>query len=104
MYALVEIKGKQYKAEKGTLLKVDKIDAEEGTALEFASVLFISGDGDVKVGAPYVDGALVKAKVEDHTKGKKVRIFRYKKRKNYARRMGHRQQYTLVRVEDILGA
>ncbi len=104
MYALVEIKGKQYKAEKGTLLKVDKIDAEEGSALEFDSVLLINTDGDVKVGAPYVDGASVKAKVEDHTKGKKIRIFRYKRRKNYARKMGHRQQYTTVRVEEILGA
>ena len=104
MYALVEIKGKQYKAEKGTLLRVDKIDAEEGSALEFDSVLMISGEGDVKVGAPYVDGASVKAKVEEHTKGKKIRIFRYKRRKNYARRMGHRQKYTMVRVEDILGA
>ncbi|MBI9102801.1 MAG: 50S ribosomal protein L21 [Spirochaetales bacterium] len=103
MYALVEIKGKQYKAEKGTLLRVDKIDAEEGSALEFDSVLMISGEGDVKVGAPYVDGASVKAKVEEHTKGKKIRIFRYKRRKNYARRMGHRQKYTMVRVEDILG-
>lgn len=104
MYALVEIKGKQYKAEKGNLIKVDKIDAEEGSAIEFDSVLMISGEGDVKVGSPYVDGASIKAKVEEHTKGKKVRIFRYKRRKNYARRMGHRQQYTMVRVEDILGA
>jgi len=104
MYALVEIKGKQYKAEKGTLLKVDKIDAEEGAAVEFDSVLLLSSEGDVKVGTPYVDGARIKAKVEDHTKGKKVRIFRYKRRKNYARRVGHRQNYTLVRVEEILGA
>ena len=104
MYALVEIKGKQYKAEKGSLIKVDKIDAEEGSSLEFASVLMISGEGDAKVGTPYVDGAVVKAKVEEHTKGKKINIFRYKRRKNYARRMGHRQQYTVVKVEDILGA
>ena len=104
MYALVEIKGKQYKAEKGALLKVDKIEAEEGTALEFDSVLLLSSEGDVKVGSPYVDGAKITAKVEDHTKGKKVRIFRYKRRKNYARRMGHRQNYTLVRVEEIVGA
>lgn len=104
MYALVEIKGRQYKAEKGSLLKVDNIDAEAGASLSFDSVLLISSEGNVKVGAPYVEGASVKTKVEDQIKGKKIRIFRYKRRKNYARRQGHRQKYTLVRVEEILGA
>jgi large subunit ribosomal protein L21 len=104
MYALVEIRGKQYKAEKGVLLQVDKIEAEAGEALSFDSVLLINNDGQVKVGLPYVAGASIKTKVEGQTKGKKVRVYHYKRRKNYARRQGHRQQYTLVRVEDILGA
>ncbi len=103
MYALVEIKGKQYKAEKGSLLRVDKIDSENGSKVEFDSVLFLSGD-DVKVGTPYVAGAKVTAVVEDQVKGKKVKIFKYKRRKNYSLRKGHRQQYTTVRVEDIVGA
>lgn len=103
MYALVEIKGKQYKAEKGSLLRVDKIEGEKGDKLEFDSVLMLSGD-DVKVGAPYVDGAKITATLEDPVKGKKVKIFKYKRRKNYSLRKGHRQQYTTVRVEDIIGA
>jgi large subunit ribosomal protein L21 len=103
MYALVEIKGKQYKAEKGSLLQVDKIEGETGDKLEFETVLMLSGD-DVKVGTPYVDGAKVMVTLEDQTKGKKVRIFKYKRRKNYSLRKGHRQKYTTVRVEDIIGA
>ncbi len=103
MYALVEIKGKQYKAEKGSLLEVDKIEGEKGDTLEFDSVMMLSGD-DVKVGTPYVDGAKVKVTLEEHTKGKKVKIFKYKRRKNYSLRQGHRQHYTKVRVEEIIGA
>lgn len=103
MYALVEIKGKQYKAEKGSLLEVDKIEGEKGDTVEFDSVLMLSGD-DVKVGTPYVDGAKVKVTLEEQTKGKKVKIFKYKRRKNYSLRKGHRQKYTKVRVEEIIGA
>ncbi len=103
MYALVEIKGKQYKAEKGGLLQVDKIEGAAGDKLEFETVLMLSGD-DVKVGTPYVDGAKVMVTLEDQTKGKKVKIFKYKRRKNYSLRKGHRQKYTTVRVEDIIGA
>ncbi len=103
MYALVEIKGKQYKAEKGSLLQVDKIEGEKGDTVEFDSVLMLSGD-DVKVGTPYVEGAKVKVTLEEQTKGKKVKIFKFKRRKNYSLKKGHRQQYTKVRVEEITGA
>lgn len=104
MYALVEIKGKQYKAEKGALLKVDKFDGNAGDVLELDSVLLVSGGDKTEVGHPFVKGAKVTAVVEDHTKGEKVLIYKYKKRKNYRRRMGHRQQYTLLRVQEIAGA
>lgn len=105
MYALVEIKGKQYKAEKGALLRVDRIaEAEVGSDLEFESVMMIGGADDVKIGSPYVAGAKVKGKVEIQGMGKKLRIFRYQRRKNSSRRMGHRQKYTFFRVEEILGA
>ena len=104
MYALVEIKGKQYKAEKGTLLKVDKIDSEKGDSLEFEKVLMLSNDSDVKIGTPYVEGIKVQCSVEDQIKDKKVLVFKYKRRKNYKRTQGHRQQYTLLQVEEILGA
>lgn len=102
MYALVEIKGKQYKAEKGRMLKVDKLEGEKGDVVEFDSVLMVSGD-EVKVGSPYVSGVKVKTVLEDHGKGKKIQIFKYKRRKDYSLRKGHRQQFTSLRVEDITG-
>jgi large subunit ribosomal protein L21 len=102
MYALVEFKGRQYKAEKGAVLKVDRIDAEPGSKLDIESVLLLSGDGsDVAVGSPYVPGAKVSAVVEGHEKGKKIIIFKYKPKKDYRRKTGHRQQYSIIKVEDI---
>uniref|UniRef100_A0A7C3HX10 Large ribosomal subunit protein bL21 n=1 Tax=Gracilinema caldarium TaxID=215591 RepID=A0A7C3HX10_9SPIR len=103
MYALVEFKGKQYKAEKGALLKVDRIDAEVGSAVDIDSVLLVSGD-TVSVGAPYVKGASVKAVVENHGKDKKIIIFKYMPKKDYRRKNGHRQQYSYIRIQDIIGA
>lgn len=103
MYALVEIKGKQYKAEKGSLLTVDLFSAEKGQALEFDSVLLVSADKGVTVGAPYVTGAKVQASVQDQVKGEKIRVLKFKRRKSYMRTQGHRQQFTVLKVEDILG-
>lgn len=103
MYALVEIKGKQYKAEKGSLLKVEKFDVEAGKEVDFDSVLLVSDDKKTRIGQPYVKGAKVKAVVEEHGRDKKILVFKYKKRKNYRRTRGHRQQYTLLRVQDITG-
>jgi len=102
MYALIEFKGKQYKAEKGALLQVDKIDAEPGSELNIDSVLLVSGD-TVSVGAPYVQGASVQAVVEGHTKAKKVIVFKYKPKKDYRRKQGHRQQYSTIKIQDIVG-
>lgn len=104
MYALVEYKGKQYKAEKDALIRVDKIDAEKGTAIEIDTVLLVSNDGSVSVGAPYVKGAKVKAVVEDSFRDKKVIVYKYKSKKDYHRTIGHRQQYTTIRVQEIVGA
>ena len=81
MYALVEIKGKQYKAEKGAVLKVDKFSNEAGDKVEFDSVLFLSGEGDPKVGAPYVEGAKVTAVVKDSFKDKKSKSSSLKEEK-----------------------
>lgn len=103
MYALVEIKGKQYKAEKGAMLKVDLFEEEKGAKVEFATVMLVSGEGGIKVGAPYVSGVSVKAVVEDHVKGEKVIVFKYRKRKDSKRKQGHRQKYSLLKVEDIAG-
>jgi large subunit ribosomal protein L21 len=103
MYALIEIKGKQYKAEKGGLLRVDFFKDEKGACLELGNVLLVSGDEGVKTGSPYVEGVSVKAVVEDHGRDKKIIGFKYKKRKNYRRSWGHRQRYTVLKVEDIAG-
>ncbi len=102
MYALVEFKGKQYKAEKDALLKVDRIDAEVGSAVDIDSVLLLSGD-KVTVGAPYVKGAKVSAVLESHKKDPKIIIFKYKPKKDYRRKTGHRQQYSYIRIKDIAG-
>jgi large subunit ribosomal protein L21 len=105
MYALVEFKGKQYKAEKGALLKVDKIDAEPGSNVDIDSVLLVSGEGEapVAVGAPYVPGAKVSATVESHGKDRKIIVFKYKPKKDYRRKQGHRQQYSIIKIADIAG-
>ena len=102
MYALMEFKGKQYKAEKGALIQVDKIDVEPGQAIDIDSVLLVSGD-KVTVGTPYVQGAKVCAVVESHKKAKKVIVFKYKPKKDYRRKQGHRQQYSVIKVQDIVG-
>ncbi len=104
MYALVEYKGKQYKAEKDTLIQVDKIDAEKGTSIDIDTVLLVSNDGTVSVGAPYVKGAKVRVVVEDSIRDKKVIVYKYKSKKDYHRTIGHRQQYTVVRVQEIVVA
>jgi len=100
MYALVEFKGKQYKAEKGALLKVDLIDAEPGTAITIDTVLMVSGDS-VQVGSPYVNGAKVSAVVEAHEKDDKIIVFKYKPKKDYRRKQGHRQKYSIIKIESI---
>ncbi|MDR0561433.1 MAG: 50S ribosomal protein L21 [Spirochaetaceae bacterium] len=103
MYALVEFKGKQYKAEKGALLKVDRVEAEVGSNLAIDSVLMVCGE-TVTVGSPYVTGVTVSAVVEAHKKDKKIIVFKYKPKKDYRRKQGHRQPYSLIRIGDIGGA
>ena len=103
MYAMVEIKGNQYKAEKGELLTVDVVASEKGDVVEFDSVLLLRDDKNLKIGEPYIAGAKVKAVVEDHVRGDKVIVHKYKRRKRYKRTRGHRQHYTVLRVEEITG-
>ena len=102
MYALVEYKGKQYKAEKGAVLSVDKLDAEKGAKIDVDTVLIVSDGDKISVRAPYVKGAKVQIVVEDSFRDKKVLVFKYKSKKDYHRLIGHRQNYTNVRVEDIV--
>jgi len=102
MYVLMEFKGKQYKAEKGAVLEVDKIDAEVGQTVDIDSVLLVSGD-QITVGAPYVQGAKVQAVIEGHKKAKKIIVFKYKPKKDYRRKQGHRQQHSVIKINDIVG-
>ena len=104
MYALVEYKGKQYKAEKGAQIQVDLIDAEKGSKIDIETVLMVSDNGKATVGAPYVKGAKVQGVVGDSLKDDKVIVYKYKRKKDYHRTIGHRQQYTMVTVENIVGA
>jgi large subunit ribosomal protein L21 len=101
MYAIIETGGKQYKVEQGTELYIEKLHVEAGETVNFDQVVLVSKDGEVKVGSPTVAGATVSAKVERHGKGTKLTIFKYKSKKNYRRKQGHRQPYTKVVVEGI---
>ena len=104
MYALIEYKGKQYKAEKGAVLTVDHLGLEKGEAVSIDTVLLLSDESKVTVGAPFVKGAAVRAVVEDTFRDKKVLVLKYKSKKDYRRLIGHRQTYTKIRVEDIVVA
>jgi len=101
MYAIVEIAGQQFKAEKGKRLFVHRLEADVDAAVEFEKVLLIDNDGDVKVGAPTVDGAKISCKVLSHPRGEKVIVFHKKRRKGYRKRNGHRQNFTELLINDI---
>lgn len=101
MYAIIKTGGKQYRVEEGQILKVEKLSATEGDTVEFTEVLSVTGDNGVKFGRPYLDGAKVTGKVIEQGKDKKVVVFKYKPKKRYRRKMGHRQPYTKVLVEKI---
>lgn len=103
MYALVEIRGKQYKVEQGSLIKVDLLGEEAGNKVEFDTVLMLSGEKGPKIGQPYVDGAKVLATVGPTVKGTKVKVLKFKKRKGYTRTQGHRQKYSVIKVNEIIG-
>lgn len=100
MYAIIETGGKQVKVEAGQAIYIEKLNAEAGETVTFDKVLFVGGD-DVKVGSPLVDGATVTAKVEKQGRQKKIIVFKYKSKKNYRKKQGHRQPYTKVVIEAI---
>lgn len=100
MFAIIETGGKQVKVEEGQTIFVEKLEAEEGATFTFDKVLLVGGDS-VKVGAPTVEGATVSAKVEKHGRGKKITVVKFKRRKNYKRKQGHRQPYTKLTIEKI---
>jgi large subunit ribosomal protein L21 len=100
MYAIIETGGKQIKVKEGQEIYIEKIDAAEGETVTFDKVLFVGGE-TVKIGNPTVEGATVTAKVQKHGRQKKIIVFKYKPKKNYRRKQGHRQPYTKVVIEKI---
>ena len=100
MYAIIEACGKQYKVEKGSIVYFEKLDAEKGKKVTFDKVLLVS-DKETKIGTPYVDGIKVEGKIVDHVKGEKIKIFKYKAKKDYRKTIGHRQNYTKVEITNI---
>lgn len=100
MYAIVENSGKQYKVEEGKTLQVEKLPAEVGDEVLLDKLLLVHGDDGLSVGTPYVEGK-VTCEVLEHGRGKKVIVFKHKKRKDYRKKTGHRQWYTRLRVKGI---
>ncbi len=100
-YAIVEHSGKQYLAQEGGLIEVDRMSVEVGKPVVFKEVLLVTDGKKVEVGAPFVKGASVKGKIQDHLKGKKITVFKYKPKQRYRRTQGHRQLLTHVAIESI---
>ncbi len=103
MYAVIESGGKQYKVAAGQTIRVEKLEGEKGTDVVLDKVLLVAGDGKVQVGAPYLSGAKVQAKIVEQHRTRKVTAFRYKPKKNVRVKRGHRQPYTALQIEAIQG-
>ena len=101
MYAIIKTGGKQYKVAANDVIKVENIAAQAGDTVKLDEVLMVAGDGAPKVGAPLVNGASVTAEVLEQAKGDKVIVFKKKRRHNYRRKNGHRQNLTVLRIKDI---
>ena len=102
MYAIVEIRGKQYKVQEGDIVFVDRMDeVEEGKKVTFDKVILVSNDGKVEVGNPTISGAKVEGKVVSNGRGKKILVYKYKAKKNERKTRGHRQDYTKVEITSI---
>ena len=101
MYAIIETCGKQYKVSEGDVVFFEKLEAEEGKNVKFDKVILVSDGKKVEVGTPYVKGAKVEGKVIAHGKAKKIIVFKYKAKKNYRRKQGHRQPYTKVEITSV---
>ncbi len=101
MYAVIATGGKQYRVSEGDVIFVEKLAGEVDDALVFTDVLTVVQDGDVKVGAPFLEGAKVTGKVVKQGKDKKILVYKYKSKANYRRKQGHRQPYTKVSIEKI---
>ena len=103
MFAVIETGGKQYKVNEGDVIFVEKLGVAEGEKITFDKVMAIANEGDISVGAPYVEGAKVSATVLKNGKSKKIYVLKYKPKKNEKKKIGHRQDYTKIQIEKIEG-
>ena len=103
MYAIIETGGKQYKVQAGDQIRVEKLNVEDGGAVVFDKVLAAGEGADIKIGAPYLEGVTVEGTAVESGKGDKVIIFKYKAKKYYRKKQGHRQPYTLVEITSVAG-
>lgn len=101
MYAIIKTGGKQYKVTEGESIVIEKLNVEEGQSVTFEEVLTVVDGDNVKIGQPIVQGAKVTGTVEKNGKGPKIRVFKYKSKSNYRKRMGHRQPFTKVKIDKI---
>jgi len=101
MYAVIKTGGKQYKVSEGETLKVERLNADAGSSIDLNEVLMVADGEDVKIGTPFLDGGKVSATIESHGRHKKIRIVKFKRRKHYRRQMGHRQDYTEIKIAKI---
>lgn len=101
MYAIVKTGGKQYRVEKGATVYLERLDAEVGGTVTLHDVLLVGGEGEVRVGSPRLESASVVGTVLDQSRDRKIRVFKFKKRKHYRRTRGHRQCFTALRIDAI---
>lgn len=101
MYAIVDTGGKQYKVQEGEILRVEKLAGEVGDTISFDKVLMFSDDENVNIGTPLLEDIAVSGHIVEQGKAKKIIVFKYKRRKRYRRKRGHRQQFTAVKIDSI---
>jgi large subunit ribosomal protein L21 len=101
MYAVIKTGGKQYRVKEGELVRVESLPAEEGAAVEFDSVLLVADGDDIKIGTPYLSGGKVTATVSSHGRGKKIEVVKFRRRKHFDKKTGHRQNYTELKITGI---
>jgi large subunit ribosomal protein L21 len=103
MHAVIATGGKQYIVEEGNIIKVEKLEAKEGEKVKFDQVLMLETDGEYQIGQPLVENSYVEGKVLRQGKAKKIIVFKYKPKKKYQKKLGHRQSFTEIRIEKISG-
>ena len=101
MYAIIKTGGKQYRVTEGQTLKVESLDLEQGNQINFEEILMVGQGDNVQIGSPFLQNATVKAEVVDHGRGEKIKIIKFRRRKHHMKHMGHRQDYTKVKILSI---